>query len=164
MAIRRPSCHVYKNPTRPSDDQYDLNLGAKDEAGGLLPVPLAARVRRDASHVLPEAVGDRGRRALGGGEGVGGTEARRGQGRSPVRRAPADGGRGAGEGVRVRLGQLRAQLRRRRVEGRGGRVLARAVVVRRGVQDRCCVAMIATRSFLFLFCFCKLATDHRYLL
>jgi len=85
------------------------------------------------------------------GVGVGFAEAgSRSRGRPAVRRAaavvvhaedvgcreggPAAAGEGGGDEVRVRLGELRAQLRRRGVDGRGGRVMERAFV--RRVQTR----------------------------
>ena len=85
--------------------------------------------------------------ALGGPEAVGRQEG-----------GPAAAGEGGGGGeVRVRLGQLRAQLRRRGVDGRGGRVLARAVV--RRVQARRC-PVIHEESFPFIVALWGLATDY----
>lgn len=166
MVISCPWRHHYKTPRKPATDA--TNKPSRPRRAHVAKNEQVAAKRealpcRDASHVLPEAVGARGRRARGG-EGVGGAEACRREGRSDVRRAPAavggaeavglpeerGHGAAAGTGIRVRLGQLRAQLRRRRVEGRGGRVLARALVLRR-VQDRCCVVVPSWKfSFLVL--------------
>ena len=66
------------------------------------------------------------------------------------------GGRGRGGGG-VRLRELRAQLRRRGVDGRRGRVLACAVV--RRVQARRC-PVIHEESFPFIVALWGLATDY----
>ena len=62
-------------------------------------------------------------------------------------------GEGGGGEVRVRLGQLRAQLRRRGVDGRRGRVLARAVV--RRVQTRRCAVIHDRASLPIPSCFVR---------
>lgn len=148
--------HDYKAPSEPRTSNQPsrqprrrahVTLVGRSEAKPQLQLRssrAAGHELRDASHVLPEAVvvAARGWRR----EGVGFAEAGSGRGRSAVRRAavagvraeavgcPAAAGEGGGGEVRVRLGQLRAQLRRWGVDGRGGRVMERAFV--RRVQAR----------------------------
>jgi len=135
--------HRTKSPTTSACARHEGRSEAKAPAPA--PAPVAPEFRDATCHVLPEAVVGAARGWRREGVGVGFAEAGSRGGRPAVRPAAAvvvhaevvGGPAAAGEGgdeVRVRLGELRAQLRRRGVDGRGGRVMERAFV--RRVQAR----------------------------